>query len=315
MIYLYISHCKLLLSVLLLLVLLPKHYDCYSNRLHLAKSIIANPRLHLNRILADIDECTITESGDVTLTLNSDDYRAKHIDRILKLKVGDTIRVGILDVGISNNGTLLTNATGVAVQVSLGKLNALAEVKRMKVDLILAIPRPLRLERLLPVISMMGVDRLYLVGASKVEKDYFGSHLLRRKVEMTKCLVEGLSQSSNDCNLPCIIVSKEFDRFISEIGDAYSKDTRILRFVAHPYTLSAIDGDEGVKKLSEYLMAHAGDEVDRIVIAVGPEAGWQDDEVKQFISRHFKQIHLGSRILRTDVAVPVLLGIANEFIN
>ena len=54
-----------------------------------------------------------------------------------------------------------------------------------------AVPRPLRLERILSVVSCIGVGKLVLTGASKVQNDYFGSHLLRRPDEMKKCLVEG----------------------------------------------------------------------------------------------------------------------------
>jgi hypothetical protein len=54
-----------------------------------------------------------------------------------------------------------------------------------------AVPRPLRLERILSVISCIGVGNLVLIGASKVQNDYFGSHLFRRPEEMKKCLVEG----------------------------------------------------------------------------------------------------------------------------
>jgi hypothetical protein len=54
-----------------------------------------------------------------------------------------------------------------------------------------AVPRPLRLERILSVISCIGVGSLVLTGASKVQNDYFGSHLFRRPEEMKICLVEG----------------------------------------------------------------------------------------------------------------------------
>ena len=42
----------------------------------------------------------------------------------------------------------------------------------------LAVPRPLRLERILSVISCIGVGNLVLTGASKVQNDYFGSYFI-----------------------------------------------------------------------------------------------------------------------------------------
>ena len=57
--------------------------------------------------------------------------------------------------------------------------------------LLSAVPRPLRLERILSVVSCIGVGNLVLIGAAKVQNDYFGSHLFRRPEEMKICLVEG----------------------------------------------------------------------------------------------------------------------------
>ena len=51
------------------------------------------------------------------------------------------------------------------------------------------------------------------------------------------------------------------------------------------------------------------------VIAIGPEGGWVDDEVRLFQQSGFTQVGLGPRILRTDVAVPVLLGQLHELLD
>ena len=66
--------------------------------------------------------------------------------------------------------------TDYGVNCNIGTLDAIKSNcnRPPDVDLILAVPRPLRLERILPVVSCMGVRRLFLVGAEKVEKDYFG---------------------------------------------------------------------------------------------------------------------------------------------
>lgn len=51
----------------------------------------------------------------------------------------------------------------------------------------------------------------------------------------------------------------------------------------------------------------------KIVVAVGPEGGWEDEEVLVLISRGFSLVSLGPRILRTDMAVSVLLGLAHDW--
>ena len=62
------------------------------------------------------------------------------------------------------------------ITVSLGKKSQLLQVQaRPRIDLILAAPRPLRLERIITVASCLGVNRIAIIGANKVEKHYFGN--------------------------------------------------------------------------------------------------------------------------------------------
>ena len=51
----------------------------------------------------------------------------------------------------------------------------------------------------------------------------------------------------------------------------------------------------------------------KIVLAVGPEGGWAEDyELDLFKSLGFQQVTLGTRILRSDVAVVSLLSLAHD---
>lgn len=54
-----------------------------------------------------------------------------------------------------------------------------------RVDLLLAMQAPLRLERMVPQIASLGVDRLFITGGNKVVTSYWGSHLLRKPVRAT----------------------------------------------------------------------------------------------------------------------------------
>jgi hypothetical protein len=61
------------------------------------------------------------------------------------------------------------------MQLSLGKLSTLKHKHPApRISLILACPRPLRLERIFPIVSCQGVSRIAIIGAEKVEKAYFG---------------------------------------------------------------------------------------------------------------------------------------------
>lgn len=267
-------------------------------------------RLFLNRILVDMEE--LTEENEVVL--DKDDNRFSHIRTILKLEKGDSVKLGVVDLGKTDAG-MVVSVDKDKVVVSLGLPSALdksshARDLACRVDIVLAVPRPLRLERLLPVISCMGVGQLMLVGAAKVEKDYFGSHLFRYPKEVRRGLTEGLSQAAVDVRLPHVLVCKRLgDFFTAELDARFPRET-YKRVIAHPPSAS-VEGAE--QRLTTLPLDREFPTQRRIVVAVGPEGGWESNEVAMFIAAGFEPVSLGARILRTDMAVPVVLGLAHEW--
>jgi 16S rRNA (uracil1498-N3)-methyltransferase len=105
--------------------------------------------------------------------------------KILKLQDKDNIRVGVVDIGITDKATVhfsppqeleerIGKESSGVIWVNLGQSTALIQREKPRIDLLLALPRPQRLRKLIPVISCLGVHRLVLVNADKVENDYFG---------------------------------------------------------------------------------------------------------------------------------------------
>ena len=95
------------------------------------------------------------------------------------MKVGDPIRCGVVDVGMTESAKIsdiVSNPKGImqSISIDLGSKDNLYINKRPKINIILAVPRPQKLERLLPIISCLGVRNIFLIQARKVEKDYFG---------------------------------------------------------------------------------------------------------------------------------------------
>jgi 16S rRNA (uracil1498-N3)-methyltransferase len=53
----------------------------------------------------------------------------------------------------------------------------------------------------------------------------------------------------------------------------------------------------------------------KLVLAIGPEGGWESSEIELFASKNFEVINAGKRIMRTDIAVNSLLGWAHEYLE
>lgn len=307
-----------------------------ANHLHLVhRCFHCTSQLNLNRFLFDVSEIMVEGDSEVsiggdrdcsaavpTVILPTDDYRTVHAAKTLGLHSGDTLRAGVVDGGITDSATVQWMADGKDAPTKSGKppgplkisLRNLSDAEaafteESKVSLMLALPRPLALSRILPMIAQMGVDELILTTAQKVPKDYFGSHLFRKPEELRRHLVEGLCQAG-DVRLPKITVVRRLKPFLEDELDEKFPREAVARVIAHPLR----------KDVSQALPLRFRDVVfpdesnKKVLVAVGPEGGWAEDyELDLFIKEHsFQQITLGARTLRSDVAVVSLLGLAQD---
>jgi RsmE family RNA methyltransferase len=152
------------------------------------------------------------------------------------------------------------------------------------------------MKRLLPQLASLGVRRIFLVGAEKVEKAFWGAQLLKEEI-YRPLLVDGLQQAGTT-QLPTIHVSKSFAYLMKRNFDS-AFDGQSIRIVAHPYA-------SGTSSQARHTVFVQG----RIpVLAVGPEGGWIDAELALLEEKGFERMSLGPRILRTDTALVALLGI------
>ena len=189
--------------------------------------------------------------------------------------------------------------------------------KSPQVSLILALPRPLALGRLLPMISMMGIDHLVLTSAQKVPKDYFGSHLFRKPNQIRDLLIEGLCQAA-DVKIPSVTVVNRLKPFIEDDLDNLFPKHEWARVIAHPLRKDQNDDHkvllmDDIQFPSPAMNDESQSYKPKILLAVGPEGGWAEPyELDMFQEHGFQQITLGTRILRSDVAVISLLSLAHD---
>ena len=65
-------------------------------------------------------------------------------------------------------------------------------------DLILGLVRPIMLKKILAQAASLGVGRIFLINANRVEKSFFGASLLKDQ-RYRSYLIEGLEQAKNTC--------------------------------------------------------------------------------------------------------------------
>ena len=241
----------------------------------------------MNLILFDSKEITV----DDTIFLN--DRRSEHIVRILGCKPGDTVRAGMINgpVGIGEILTIGEGRENIEVVLRFTAEDILPE--QPAVDLIMGLVRPIMLKKILAQAASLGVGRIFLINANRVEKSFFGASLLKDEKYRTY-LIEGLEQAKDTC-LPKVSIHERFrpfvEDFIPSIAGNYSR-----MLVAHP------EAGESLQQVAGTGMSG------RILLATGPEGGWVDFEIEKFVEQSFVPVSMGGRVLRTDTAVVALLA-------
>ena len=252
----------------------------------------------MNRILFEADEIK-----DGVATFGGE--RAEHVMNVLHGEVGQVLKTGEIDGKIGTGviksietsccGDLLSeqqnNRPADQVRMSVSVCHKEESLKPW-VDLILAPPRPRVMKRLLPQLAALGVGRIFLVGAKKVEKDFWGATLLKPE-NYRPLLIDGLMQAGTSI-LPTLETRRNFRKFVKEELDTLWPESK--RIVAHPY------GAELAPTCSLFPLPSS------LLLAIGPEGGWTDDEVALLEEHGFSRYSLGSRILRTDTATVALLA-------
>ncbi|CAB1117076.1 unnamed protein product [Ectocarpus sp. CCAP 1310/34] len=345
------------------------------------------------------------EEGNLSATLPAADSRTAHVRGVLKVENGEPVRVGVVNAGRMDDASITwedptdppegtpppdvpgrqkdrkSSPKWMDLVLDLGPsdrqlLKPVPDEQRPKVALMLAVPRPLKLERILPVVASLGVTTIVLCQAKKVPKFYFGSHFFRDPLSVRAKLIEGLSQVSDEVRvfrqvkhfdnmenraafvLPEVIVARRLNIFLEDDLDRCFPRDRWVRALAHPTRLPAqvarcaggeataaatVAGGEGVGVEAGVVAATTqigrvdGVESDGAATTPAPALRFSQIEPPKggiagsalmheqwqicFEMSYYatfvkgKAVTLGSRVLRSDVAVNALLALAHAWVD
>jgi len=240
----------------------------------------------MNRIL--IHPAELSPEGHAVLS----DERATHIRKVLRAEPGETLRVGLLN-GPCGCGTVQAVSKDAVVLAS--EWDAAAP-PRPPIDLLLAMPRPKVLKRLWAQFAALGVGRIFITNAEKVERFYFDTHILDPDF-YNASLIEGLQQAG-DTLLPEVTVVRNLKSFLENDIDALFPESE-KRLLADPR------GEKNIFQCLQTVSQRSG-------LAIGPEGGWMPYELEMFQAHGFELFGMGPRILRTDTACIGLISLLAE---
>lgn len=212
------------------------------------------------------------------------DHRADHLRQLLKVEVGDSVRVGQIG-GLRGEGLVLVmDAQAVQLQVHLDQ----TPPPRHRFDVVLALPRPKMLRRILRTVAEFGVANLHLIHTARVEKSYWQSPLLR-PVKVQEALLAGMERSS-DTIAPAVHLHKRFRPFVEDqLVDLCAGRRCWIAQMEAPLALADAPPDPAV-------------------VMIGPEGGFVPFELELAERVIAQRVHLGARVLSVDTALPAALA-------
>lgn len=218
-------------------------------------------------------------------TVRISDRRAVHLRQVLRSAVGETIRVGV--VGGQRGDALITaiDASGITLAVALNE----PPPARHRFDIVLALPRPKMLRRILRTVAEFGVCNLHLINSARVEKSFWQTPLLAPD-NVEKALMAGM-ELARDTIAPVVHQHRLFRPFV--------EDQLSTICAGRPCWLAEMGS---ATALAETPARPA-------VVMIGPEGGFVPFELHLAQSLMAQPVHLGPRVLSVDTALTAALAL------
>lgn len=235
----------------------------------------------MNLLLLEPDE--VDDAGGAVLR----GRRARHLLEVLAVRPGRRLRAGIVDGPRGHAEVVATGADLVRVRVACGEAAPPADDV-----LLLAVPRPKVLLRVLALAAACGFGRIVLFRSWRVDRSHLGSRALDPGVQRAH-LLAGLEQARRT-RLPRVQCFARFRPFVEDALPVLPLPAH--RFCAHPAAAAATGELAGL---------HAA----AFALALGPEGGLLPYEVDRLAEcGGFLPVRLGAHPLRTEAALAALWG-------
>jgi RsmE family RNA methyltransferase len=210
--------------------------------------------------------------------------RLAHVREVHRAKVGDDLVVGLLGGSMGRGRVLRLDDEALELALTLDQ----PPPPKLPLTLVIAVPRPKVLNRVVAAATSLGAARLVLLNAWKVEKAYWASPRMQPDNLRAQMLL-GLEQA-RDTVLPELRLARLFRPFVEDELPALLRGGTGL--MAHPGS-----GEPPPKTLAA-----------PVTLAIGPEGGWVEAEVQSLLRAGLRPLDLGPRILRTETALAALVG-------
>ncbi len=235
------------------------------------------------------------------LSLNANDYRAQHLQKILKAKNGNSFEAGIINTEITGkfhieNIAYDNSITGYFV----GGHDPLQKLRWQNLRIGIGLTRPPVLKRLLQDFASAGIEEIALLQTKLCEGEYSKSHIWNK---LQHYLILGAEQGRIN-RLPRLIVGNNqgigLNEYLEKIKELQQKQ------IVLPKNCIILN-EHGTRRYTLPEIPNATKPM--YIICLGPERGWTANELQTFQDKNFTSCSFGTITLRTEVAAHLALGL------
>lgn len=211
-----------------------------------------------------------------------DKEQSHHLAKVLRAKVG--YEVYVID---NSSKRFLATLTNVANEVSALISEELSSENELpiKIKLVCALIKGERFDFMLQKCSELGVSEIVPLQTKRNVVKLLGENNTKKLVRWNKIALEACEQSKRNklVEVTDVISLKMIDKHLSTLNLVCYEDAR---------------------ELSQSLKVHLNQypNLDSITVVIGPEGGFEYQEIEYLESLGFKQASLGKRILRAETA-------------
>jgi 16S rRNA (uracil1498-N3)-methyltransferase len=230
------------------------------------------------------------ETIDGNITLNKDDIF--HITKVMRSRVGDTFQI-VTDDKLYLAKVVSIDPFSFSISETLNENHELNGYIR----LLYCLPKGEKLDLVIQKAVEMGASEIVLVNSSRCVRRLDKSNSSSKLVRFNKIIKEASEQCkrSNLMKLTDIIDYKD-------IGN-YKADKSFIAYEASDTTLKDLDKElRGISNKT-------------INVLVGSEGGFSKEEVDYAVSKNYKVITLGNRILRSETSCFYILSLLSFYME
>jgi len=216
--------------------------------------------------------------------------RAEHLLDVLQVRPGQNVAVGVIRGGRGLAKVLSVHDRQVTLE-----LGALAPVELPVMDLVVAVPRPKVLSRMVRACSAFGLRNIDLIRTWRVDPSFFESP--RISEDRLRLDAQLGCEQGRHTHLPVVTVYRRFVDYVHHaLAPRLRSESRRLLLVADP---------SGPESIEQVMLPLASTE---LTLAVGPEGGFIAPELQTLTNVGGRIVRSGASVLYAESAVVALLA-------